>query len=103
MPNGRAANGMRRTTAFVPGSIRTTRARRRSELQIEPAADSTMPDSPPTRIVAIGLTRVAADATVVPITAASRSARTATPYFAPAYLRAIGPTTTVYSTLTPLQ
>src|SRR5438067_8063836 len=96
MPNGFAAKAMRRTMAFVPGSIRTTRARRRSELQTEPAADSTMPDWLPTRTVAIGLTRVAADATVVPTTAASRSAPTAIPYFDPANLRAIGTTTTLY-------
>lgn len=37
-----------------------------------------MPDWLPTRIVAIGLTRVAADATVVPIATASERAPTAT-------------------------
>ena len=41
---------------------------------LEPAADSTIPDSEPTRIVAIGSTRAAADATVVPTTPASTRA-----------------------------
>ncbi len=52
MPNGRDANGIFLTTAFVPGLIRTTRARTRSDVQTEPAAEMTMPDCGPTETFA---------------------------------------------------
>src|SRR5262245_61917018 len=56
MPNGRVAKGTRRTTLFVRGSIRTTRARTRSVVQTEPAAESPVPDCGPTETLAMGAT-----------------------------------------------
>src|SRR5512132_1546024 len=59
-PNGRLANGMRRTTAFVVGLTRTTRPSARSVVQIQPDAGSTMPDCAPTDTFAIGVGAAAA-------------------------------------------
>src|SRR5262245_64019413 len=44
MPNGRERRVIFFTTLFDAGSIRTTRPRERSVVQIEPPAESTIPD-----------------------------------------------------------
>src|SRR6266498_5536073 len=72
MPNGRVANGIRRTTAFEPGLIRTSRASTRSEVQTEPPAERTIPDWAPTWTFAIGASGAgAADAQATATPAAS--------------------------------
>src|ERR1043165_2393414 len=75
MPNGRVANAIRFDTAFVAGSTRTTRPRTRSDVQTEPAAESTIPDSAPTGTFAIGVTGAAAPQTAATPAAAATSPR----------------------------
>src|SRR5256885_2466310 len=90
IPNGRVANGMRRTTAFVAGAIRTMRPRTGSVVQTEPAAETTRPDCWPTGTLASGATGAAAAQTAA--TAAMHTAHTR------ARLRLVTTTTTTSST-----
>src|SRR4029453_12339155 len=78
-PNGRLANGMRRTTAFVVGLTRTTRPSARSVVQSQPDAGSTMPDCAPTGTFAIGVSDVVA----AEAPAATQAATSVTPKAGP--------------------
>src|SRR6476659_4326260 len=90
-PNGRLANGMRRTTAFVVGLTRTTRPSARSVVQSQPDTGSTMPDCAPTGTFAIGVSDVAAaDAQ----TAATQAATSVTPKARPDLTRTSKPAST---------
>src|SRR5215208_8523170 len=80
-PNGRDANVVLCVTVFVAGSIRTTRPRARSVDQIDPAAESTMPDCAPTATVATGVRGAGAAAAQTATTPAAASTARAGPYF----------------------
>src|SRR4051794_17625136 len=80
-PNGREANAVLCVTVFVAGSIRTTRPSAKSVDQIDPAAESTMPDCAPTCTVATGASGAGAAAAHTAATPADTSAASASPYF----------------------
>src|SRR5580765_8225668 len=83
--NGRVRSEIFLTTVFVTGSIRTTRPRARSVVQIEPPAESTIPDCAPIETFATASSGGgAAAAAQTATTPAATHAEIASPYLAPA-------------------
>src|SRR6476619_2712645 len=81
------------TTVFVAGSIRTTRPRARSVVQIEPPAESTIPDCAPIETFATASRGGgAAEAQTASTPTAATPAQVASPYLA----RALCISTTLY-------
>src|SRR5437763_143623 len=81
IPNGRDEKAVRLVTLFVAGSIRTTRPRARSVVQIEPAAESTIPACAPTSTFAIGSSGAGAAAAQTAATPAATTPASTSPYF----------------------